>query len=92
MKAKNCKKVKSISQIKKCGSYAEKKTELMKQKQKKKNRFAPTCISEAVTHYCCTFTFPLTIHKVTSNKSRKKNENKKIRLKFKTVMKIKSNN
>ena len=36
MKAKNCKKVKSISQIKKCGSYAEKKTELMKQKQKKK--------------------------------------------------------
>ena len=80
MKAKNCKKVKSISQIKKCGSYTEKKTELMKKNRTdEKERFAPTCISEAVTHYCCTFTFPLTIHKVTSNKSRKKKENKKIR-------------
>ena len=37
MKAKNCKKVKSISQIRKCATYTEKKTEQMKQKQKNKS-------------------------------------------------------
>ena len=36
MKAKNCKKVKSISQLKKCGSYAEEKKQNWWNKNRKK--------------------------------------------------------